>query len=120
MAAKKNKISVLDGTKAYIELRQHILKNGILDRSYGFYAFMVLGTLFGLCLSAYEIFLTPISLPLVGWCVVLAFFTVQAGGLVHDSGHRAIAKSTKMNDVLGNIFGSLIVMQYNAWNFNHN
>src|SRR5689334_7146016 len=85
-----HQLSMIDGTKAYIALRQKVTEHGILERDYFSYTFLVLVTFLGLSLSAYEIFITPLSVALLGWCLLVGFFTVQAGGLMHDAGHKAI------------------------------
>src|SRR6266700_551409 len=90
------RISVLDGTKAYIELRRKVTSRGILDRDYASYTLLTLVTFFGFFFSVYEIYITTISLQLLGWCLLLGFFTVQFGGLMHDAVHKAIMKSVKM------------------------
>lgn len=113
-------INMQEGVKAYIKLRQDVTRQGILDRAYGYYAVLICVTFFGLFLSAYMIVTTPISFFLLVWCVLFALFSVQVGGLIHDAGHRAIAKTTKVNDLLGNIFGAIVVVGYQAWNINHN
>src|SRR5438874_608121 len=108
-------LTVTDGTKAYIELRKKVIGHGILNRAYGYYIFISVVTFTGLLFSAYKIFITPISLELIIWCLVMAFFIVQIGGLVHDAGHRTIAKSTKINDILGHMYGSFITLGYSYW-----
>lgn len=52
--------------------------------------------------------------------VLFAFFVVQVGGLVHDSGHRAIFKSAKNNDILGFLGSFLIATAYTNWKKRHN
>jgi fatty acid desaturase len=116
----KSRQDILDGTKAYIQLRQQITEHGILDRAYGYYALNTFFTYAGILLSGYAIFVTPISVQLVFWCLVMAFFVVQVGGLFHDAGHRAIAKSTKVNDILGFFYSTSIAMGYSYWRINHN
>src|SRR5476651_2682725 len=110
-----SQINIVNGTKAYIELRQKVTEHGILKRSYGFYILSGIITCIGLFFSMFMIFVTPISWGLLLWCLLLAFFTVQVGGIVHDAGHRAITNSTKYNDIWGHVFGSLVIMGYSHW-----
>jgi fatty acid desaturase len=116
----KSKKEILDGTHAYMQLRKQITQAGILNRAYGYYAFLSIVNFFGLFFSVYKIFVLPVSFELVLWCLVAAFFIVQFGGLFHDAGHRAIANSTKANDFLGHIYSATIAMGYSYWRINHN
>lgn len=118
--SRKTHIDKLAGTKAYIQLRERVTKAGILDRAYGYYITITLVSLVGFSLSAILIFRTPVSPLLLLWCLLFAFFSVQIAGLIHDAGHRAIAKSTIINDLLGIFFGAIIVVGYNAWTEIHN
>src|SRR5258708_4346156 len=119
---KKNNTQseMLDGVREYVKLRQQMQALGVFDRAYGYYTFITIITFVGLFFSAYKIFVSPISVELILWCLFMAFFTVQVGGLVHDAGHRAIMNSTKFNDLLGHIFGSIVIMGYSHWKPNHN
>lgn len=114
------KLTVLDGTAAYRELRQIVTSQGILKRAYGFYSILTLFIVGSFFYSGYLIFITPLSVQLIFWSILFGFFSVQVGGLVHDAGHRAIFSSIKNNNTFGNICGILISMNYNAWNFTHN
>jgi fatty acid desaturase len=116
----ESKQEILNGTKAYIQLRQQVTEHGVLNRAYGYYTVLSLVDFFGLFFSVYQIIVTPLSFLLVFWCLVAVFFIVQFGGLFHDAGHRAIAKSTKVNDVLGFIYSTTIAMGYSYWRINHN
>jgi fatty acid desaturase len=115
-----NKLSMVAGTQAYTELREIVLKKGVLDRSYGYYTFMILFAYGGFFLSGYNVFTLTALLPLVASCIVFAFFTVQIAGILHDAGHRAIFKSTLYNDILGTICGTLISMVHENWRTRHN
>lgn len=118
--APKQKISILDGTEAYRELKLEVTKAGILKRSYGYYTLFTLFALGGFFLSLYELYFRAHGMLLLFWGVLFALFAVQLGGLLHDSGHRAIFKSTRWNDVLGFICGSILVLPYADWKKSHN
>lgn len=120
LESTKAKLEVLDGAKAYTQLRQDVMKAGILDRAYGFYAITSLIVFSGFFFTLYMIYITSLSLALAFWSLVLGVFIVQIGGLIHDSGHRAIFNSSKMNDILGNFCGFLVGMGYYSWNLTHN
>src|SRR5205809_165217 len=112
---KSSHTKLMNDAVSYGQLRTTLSKKGIFERAYWYYLLVSLFTFAGLFFSAYQIFITPVSLLLVLWCLVMAFFTVQFGGLVHDAGHRAIATSPKMNDFFGHIYASVIAFGYSFW-----
>ncbi|MBI4080407.1 MAG: acyl-CoA desaturase [Candidatus Levybacteria bacterium] len=114
------KMSVVDGAKAYSELRQMVVKAGVLERSYGYYAVVTLIIFCGFGLSLYQLFVSNSYLLLTVWAIIFAFFSVQIGGLLHDAGHRAIFKSSKVNDIFGQIIATLILFSYGDWKTTHN
>lgn len=114
------KLSVIDGTMAYAQLKQEITQAGILDRAYGYYTMWSLFVFAGFFFSVCMIFVIHVVLLLIFWSLALAFFTVQIGGLLHDAGHRAIFKSAKANDLFGFFCGSFINMSYGHWRKTHN
>lgn len=114
------KMSVLDGAKAYAVLREKVKKQGIFNRSYSYYAGIICIVFLGFFISMYAIFVTKLSLLLFLWGIVFAFFSVQIGGLLHDAGHRSIFNSTKMNDFFGNIFGAFLAQDFTFWKIKHN
>lgn len=115
-----SRLSRLDGIKAYMRLRQDVGRAGILERSYGYYTVLSGVLFFCFFFSLYMIVVTPFSPLLIAWCLSFSFFMVQIGGLMHDAGHRAIAKSPKANDFLGHLFASFVAVGYGAWNYSHN
>jgi fatty acid desaturase len=114
------KLSIIDGTKAYSQLREAVVKKGILERSYGYYTLASIFILFGFFLSGYYLFLGTTFSSLIIWGLFFAFFSVQIGGLIHDAGHRAIFRSTHMNDLFGHFFAGLITFGYSNWKTKHN
>ncbi len=117
---KNQKTTILTGARAYGELRQAVTKAGILERDYSYYIFMTLFAYSGFFMSGYYIY-TVSSWPFLAfWSVVFAFFTVQVAGLLHDAGHRAIFKSSILNDIYGTICSSLIAMVHENWRVRHN
>lgn len=114
------KMSLIDGSKAYADLRQRVMARGVLDRSYGYYTVIVTLVLAGFFLSAYNVIVQTTPIAIIMWGLLFSFFVVQIGGLLHDAGHRTIAKSTRLNDLLGYLFGSLVVLAYGGWKFKHN
>ncbi len=118
--SRTQKLSVVDGSKAYRELRALVTKAGLLKRSYRYYTVLIVVIMAGFFLSAYHI-ITLSSIPwLILWALVFSFFSVQLAGIMHDAGHRAIAKTTRMNDLIGYMATGLLAMGYSSWKIKHN
>ncbi len=114
------KISLVQGAKAYANLRKTVTEDGILDRAFGYYAVMAIFAFGGFLLSAYLIYITSSLALLIPLGLVFTFFTIQVGGFFHDAGHRAIFKSTKWNDFVGHIASFFLVDSIDRWMFIHN
>lgn len=114
------KISFLDGAKVYEQLRSKVIGAGILKRSYFYYAYMGILMLSGIIATAYALYTIHnlFLFAIVG--IVFAFCLGQIGGFMHDAGHRAIFKSTRMNDIVGGICASILFFNYRAWKTKHN
>lgn len=117
---KDGSIALLDGKKAYSELRRKVKEAGILDRSYRYYAFLTAFALAGFLFCAYQLVVASVLPLIVVWGVLFTVLAVQIGGLMHDAGHRAIAKSPRMNDWLGRLYSVFIALSYSNWAFRHN
>ena len=114
------KIPLTEGAKAYAKLRREVTAAGILDRDYKYYAIMAVFAFGGFLLTVYLIYITSSLLLLFILGLILSFFAVQVGGFMHDSGHRAIFKSTKLNDLVGHISGFFLVESIDWWMKTHN
>ena len=113
------KFSLRDGAKIYTELREEVLKNGLLNRSYGHYAIQITAIYTGFITSLVAIYFTQNPLLFLLLSFAFAFFSVQIAGLVHDSGHRAIFASPKFNDLAGHFFASTVGSAYGNWKISH-
>jgi len=114
------KLSIQEGTVIFQNLRKKIAENNILKRSYGYYALAGTIVLIGICATGYAIIVLQNLLLLAVVGLIFAFFMGQVGGLMHDAGHRAIFKSTKMNDIFGNLCASVLFLNYRYWTIKHN
>ena len=85
--------SIAEGTQAYARLRAQVRAAGILDKSYAFYAPLVVASFLGYALSVWAVYALDNYLFLAVACLGFTFFSVQLGGLMHDAGHRAIFSS---------------------------
>ncbi len=114
------RLTVLDGTKAYAQLRSQVIQAGILDRSYRYYMILALFTFTGYFFCLYQLYVLQSAKELIFVAILFVFFSIQIAGLLHDAGHRAIAKSTGMNNLLGYLFSSFIVVSFGNWLLRHN
>lgn len=105
----------------YISLKNQIVEAGLLKRQYGFYAFISLIALGLMALSIYFLVtITNFGLQLLN-AVFLSFIMVQFAHLLHDSRHQEIFKSEKLNNIVGLIFGDLLLATSSAaWMRKHN
>jgi fatty acid desaturase len=105
----------------YAELRQRVAAAGLLDRTYGYYAwrsgvsFLLLGVGFA---SAW-------MLPATAWIglhsALLAFGSVQVALVGHDAGHLAVFRSTRANWMLGWLCWTLVLgVGFAYWSDRHN
>ena len=113
-------VSLIDGTKAYAQLRETVMQQGILNRSYRYYAMLVTCIYAGFIFSLYNIVVQKSLAPLIFWCFAFSFFSVQIAGLFHDAGHYAIFKSKKLNGLIGHLFGATIAAGFSSWKIKHN
>lgn len=117
---EKPKLEFVSGVKKYAQLRKDITEAGVLQRSYFYYLTLATISILGFFLSAINLVITAQPLYLTFLVIAFIFFTVQIAGLMHDSGHRAIFKSTKVNDAFGFFVSNIINFSYCYWKFKHN
>lgn len=113
-------LPLTEGAKAYAELRHAVTKAGLLKRSYWYYIFHIAGINIGFFASVYFMYTTHNYWLAFVWSLLIAFFSIQYGGIIHDGGHRAIAKSTWWNDFWGWTSGVIIGLGYCEWRPKHN
>ena len=109
-----------DGRRIYAQLRKDVIKAGILDRDYRYYALLTVIIAAGIAVSLFYIVHLSVSPWLALWALIFSFFAVQICGIVHDSGHRAIFRSRALNDIAGEISSFFLAMGYNPWRIRHN
>lgn len=120
LVIKKTKLSFIEGTKAYAQLRQEVTAAGILNRDFTYYSFLTLFLLIAYSLSIYALIISKSFLPIVLASGAVAFCAVQFGGLLHDAGHRAIFDSSKRNDLFGQFSALFAMIAYVKWRESHN
>ncbi|MQA80215.1 MAG: acyl-CoA desaturase [Streptosporangiales bacterium] len=102
-------------------LRRRMQESGLLERRYGYYAGMIGVNL--LCIGAIAAAMVVIG---PSWWQLLlalpaAIFTGRTAFVGHDSGHQQIARSHRVNKLIGLIHGNMLMgMSYGWWNNKHN
>jgi fatty acid desaturase len=118
-------ISVPDALKPtpqpYTELKRRVEAAGLMKKRPGYYTLMLItnSVLFVGCLSAFTLVQSWWATALVA--VVLGFVSGQLGFQLHDSGHRQMFPSRRLNTVVGIVTGNgLLGMSHGWWVDKHN
>ncbi len=114
------RLSIEEGTTLYARLKSGIKADGILDRSYIFYAVLSVLVFTGYVLATAAIVVIDAYPALLLACLAFSFFTVQLAGIMHDCGHRAVFASNRNNDLLGFFAAASIGMMLGSWRLHHN
>lgn len=109
-----------EGNRIYAALREQVTAHSILERAYGYYAFLITGSIFCYFGTIVLFYYVQNIFFLTLYAIGAGFFAVQLGGIMHDAAHRAICKTTRNNDIIGQITAGLTVMSYENWMRNHN
>ncbi|HLF76477.1 MAG TPA: acyl-CoA desaturase [Dehalococcoidia bacterium] len=115
-----SRITVSEGTQAYAKLRSEVIAAGIFERAYVYYAVVITAVVVGFFGSLYAIYRLENYALLTLACLAFSFFTVQAAGINHDAGHRAVFKSNRNNNVLGLFTSMLVGIVFDNWRTRHN
>lgn len=116
----KSQLSISDASKAYRDLRQTVIKEGILKRAYGYYAIHFTLATVGFAACIYGIVNSPHPVITALLSVFFGIIAVQFAGFIHDAGHRSIFKSVWANDVFGLMCSVPVAMGYSFWKYKHN
>lgn len=114
------RLSPVEGAKIYSKLRSDVTSAGILDRDYPYYVGLSLIDISGFLFFGYQLIVTTHPLLVIASTIGLSIFTVRFGGLIHDAGHRAIFKSTVMNDIAGYFLSLFVAFPFLVWKVKHN
>jgi fatty acid desaturase len=111
----------LPGANVYLELREQIEQAGLLEQQVSYYLCKILFTLSLLGVGLVILMTTSNLRVQLGNAALIAFVFTQLGFLTHDLGHQQVFSSSRRNDILGLIFGNLILgMSYGWWKHKHN
>ena len=104
----------------FAELRRRIVAAGLFEKSWipTFVSFIIATALLILSLSIF--FLTQNIFIILVNAVLLAWVYGRFGLLAHDFGHMQVFKSSRWNDVWGNISGTVVGLSYYWWKDKHN
>ncbi len=105
----------------YAELSRQVRAAGLLERRPGYYALrigLVVGALAGLGVIFVRLGQSWWQLAVAA---ALAVVIAQAGFVGHDAGHRQIARSRRVNDLIGIVHANLLTgISYGWWVDKHN
>lgn len=113
------KFTLLEGATLYKELHREVKRAQLFKRSYWFYGVHALCVFTAIGLLWYLLTITANTLLFCVLAMLLAMCLTQLGGYMHDTAHRMVMKTTRMNDIAGTICASLIFLNYNAWKAKH-
>jgi fatty acid desaturase len=119
-APEQTALSLEAGMRAYARLKARVHAAGIIDRCYSYYAPLILVVFLGYLGSAAAIYVLDDYLLLTVACLSFTAFSVQMGGLMHDSGHRAVFRSRRLNDILGVVCSLMMGLVFDNWRTRHN
>jgi fatty acid desaturase len=115
-----SELPISTGSETYARLKAEVSRAGILDRSLSYYLPLTFTTLAAYALSAWAIVCFEDYVLLGLACLSFTVWSVQLGGLMHDSGHRAVFTSVRLNNLLGYASSACIGMVWRNWLTRHN
>ncbi|MBI2617294.1 acyl-CoA desaturase [Candidatus Gottesmanbacteria bacterium] len=114
------KITPIEGARLYGHLRTQVTKAGILNRDYSYYLGLSIIDISGFVFFVYLLVVQTNPWLVALASILLSIFTVRIGGLIHDAGHRAIFKSSLINDLFGYMCSSVVAFPFAVWQYKHN
>lgn len=104
-------------TKDYVELKKLVRSSGALEPQPLYYVAKVAEVLIMYAISIAVMFALPDGsfwLHMMN-AIFLGFAATQSAFLLHDAGHRSIAKKPRANNIIGWIFGNLFTGSSTGW-----
>ena len=116
---KDIKLSLSKGIETYKKLRKEVIENHILDKAYAYYSILIILVLISFFGSIYLLYRITNPIIVLGVSLFFACVVAQIMGLIHDAGHRSIAKSVKINNAIGHFFSFLLGSLFEQWRPSH-
>ncbi len=112
---------VAPASSEFSALARQVRASGLLDRRRINYAARVVLTLAGYAATWYALVLVGDSWYSTIVAVVLGLMFTQVAFLGHDGGHQQVARTRRVNDILGLITGDLLIgLSFGWWVDEHN
>ncbi len=112
-------LDIKTGALDYIELKQLVQNRKLLEKRPGFYLVFIFSTYVAFIGSLVAYYYSNSWITMVISLILVCFFRVQMGGIMHDSGHRAISNSVWKNNLLGHIAATLLGISFGDWRPRH-
>jgi fatty acid desaturase len=99
----------------YAELKQRIKDKGLLNKQPNYYLYNIVGIVVALLVGFTVLFSINNIWVLIVDAVFLAIVLAQVGFIGHDAGHKQIFATVRQNEIIGMLFGNLLVGMSNTW-----
>ena len=99
----------------YSQLKRMLSASGLLDRQPGYYALKISVTAAMIALGLVVLALSHVFWVLMLDAAFLGFAYTQAAFLVHDAGHRQIARTSRWSNTIGILHSNLLVGGSFSW-----
>jgi fatty acid desaturase len=108
-------------TQDYAELKRRVKERGLMQRQPRYYTYALIEPVVLLAISIAILLLVDNFWVQLGNIVLMSLAYVRTGFIMHDAGHRQIATTPRRNDLVGLVFGDLLLGSSNsAWREKHN
>ena len=112
---------LLQSAQPYTELKRRVEAAGLMSKRPGYYILMLVTNTLAFATSLWLLSLVHSVWATVLMAALLAFVSGQLGFQLHDSGHRQMFRSRRVNTVIGIVTGNgLLGMSHGWWVDKHN
>ncbi len=108
-------------TRDYVELKKRVRGAGLLEPRPLFFTIVSIEPLLMIGLAVAVLVAFDGIVALLGSALIMSLAFVRAGFMMHDCGHRQVFKKARHNDLLGLVFGNLVLgSSISSWRTRHN